>query len=90
MFTDDKTAVRRLDGTSAYEEDGEIAAQMGRICHLSQAFYHQGVHLELHYGPGHAGLPGNEAADTMAGQYREQFALEMELAGRKQQDLPQR
>ena len=41
------------------------------VCRLSQLLHAQGVHLEIHYSPGHSGIPGNVAADRMARECRE-------------------
>ncbi|KAJ5270233.1 hypothetical protein N7497_009004 [Penicillium chrysogenum] len=56
LFTDDRYALQRLNSTLANPA----------ICDLSQLLAQNDVHLELHWSPDHADIPGNEAAHDMS------------------------
>ncbi|KGO63542.1 hypothetical protein PITC_049240 [Penicillium italicum] len=66
LFSDDVGALDRIRGKSAYDPKGEVGSQMGAISRHSKTLHSLGVHVELHLSPGHSGVPGNEAADTLA------------------------
>lgn len=73
VFTDDVVALRPVDSSSAYGTNSEIAEQVERVYSLYQILHDQGIHLELCYSPGHAGVPGNQAADAEARRYQMQL-----------------
>ncbi|CAG8079846.1 unnamed protein product [Penicillium nalgiovense] len=66
VFTDDVEALKRIRGDLAYDPTNDVADLLERISQHSKALHRLGVHVELHLSPGHYGVPGNEAADTLA------------------------
>ena len=66
IFTDDWNALRRIDGTLAYDPEGDMARQVEAISTHSKTLSELGVHVELHLSPGHSAVPGNNAADRVA------------------------
>ncbi|KAJ6185397.1 hypothetical protein N7519_006698 [Penicillium mononematosum] len=66
VFTDDVEALKRIRGDLAYDPTNDVANLLERISQHSKALHRLGVHVELHLSPGHSGVPGNEAADTLA------------------------
>ncbi|CAP96456.1 hypothetical protein EN45_077590 [Penicillium chrysogenum] len=66
LFTDDRYALQRLDSALANPVGGPHWPLLKAICDLSQLLAQSDVHLELHWSPGHADIPGNEAAHDMS------------------------
>ncbi|KAJ5507180.1 hypothetical protein N7527_009323 [Penicillium freii] len=66
IFTNDWNALRRIDGTLAYDPEGDMACHVEAISTHSKTLSELGVHVELHLSPGHSAVPGNNAADRVA------------------------
>ncbi|KAJ5262769.1 hypothetical protein N7524_008074 [Penicillium chrysogenum] len=66
LFTDDRYALQRLDSALANPVGGPYGPLLKAICDLSQLLAQNDVHLELHWSPDHADIPGNEAAHDMS------------------------
>ncbi|KAF3021796.1 hypothetical protein E8E15_007836 [Penicillium rubens] len=66
LFTDDWYALQRLNSTLANPVGGPYGPLLKAICDLSQLLAQNDVHLELHWSPDHADIPGNEAAHDMS------------------------
>jgi hypothetical protein len=76
VFTDDWFALQRLTGTLANTVGGGPYTHLLKaICDLSQLLVHKGVHLELHWSPGHGDIPGNEAAHDMSRRAEAELSL---------------
>ena len=73
IFTDEKSSLSRLNGEILYRRDGYMAEQIANVCALSHKLAAKGVHVELHYSPGHCGIPGNEAAHDMSRVWQTKF-----------------
>jgi hypothetical protein len=67
VFTDDVETLKRIRGDLAHDPTNDAADRpVGKISQHSKALHRLGVHVELHLSPGHSGVPGNEAAHTLA------------------------
>lgn len=76
IFSDHFRALLCLRGKGDYPLNGYVAEQIADICGLSQALTERGVHIELHFSPGHCGIPGNEAAHDMSRKYQKDLAAQ--------------
>lgn len=74
VFSDQKEALERLAGERLIPSTGYIAEQVADVCHLSNVLATKGIHVELHYSPGHSGIAGNIAAHHKARAYQTAFA----------------
>ncbi|KAJ5602456.1 hypothetical protein N7537_005412 [Penicillium hordei] len=66
LFTDDINALRRIAGRLPYDPNGDMASHLEVITWHSKTLNRLGVHVKLHFSPGHSKVPGNMAADAMA------------------------
>lgn len=81
VFMDDAYPLSRIDAKLGYSPEDDLAVEIRGMSQFSSTLHGLGVHVEVHLSPGHAGIPGNVAADTMAKKTQRKLFLQPTKSG---------